>query len=126
MTKPELTDTELDLLLRAARRDEAALPADLAQRMQADAARVQNEILGRAARPARPARPGLWAVLRDALGGWPGMAGLATACAAGVWIGLAPPAMLPDPLGLVQGGEAQIDLFGQYDVMAALTAEEAR
>lgn len=34
--------------------------------------------------------------LRDALGGWAGMAGLATACAAGLWIGISPPEGLSD------------------------------
>ncbi len=43
--------------------------------------------------PPAPPRVPLMARLRDAFGGWPAMAGLATAAAVGVWIGTA----LPEP-----------------------------
>lgn len=44
--------------------------------------------------------PSVWGQLRAVLGGWAGMAGLATACAAGVWLGVAPPAGLDALLDL--------------------------
>ena len=43
---------------------------------------------------AAPAREGWLAQLWSAIGGWPSLAGLATATVAGVWIGISPPAAL--------------------------------
>lgn len=51
-------------------------------------------IAAEVAQPA-PRRVPPMARLRDALGGWPALAGLAAAAAAGVWIGTALPAALP-------------------------------
>ncbi len=51
-------------------------------------------------RPLRAPRIGLTARIRQGLGGWPALAGLAAAGLAGVWIGLA----LPDVV--IAGGEA--------------------
>ncbi|APG46252.1 hypothetical protein [Phaeobacter porticola] len=65
--------------------------------------------------------------LRDLLanlGGWPALGGLVTASAVGLWIGLAPPAFLPDPIEL-----AGIDLSGEdlpddsYDLAMAVSEE---
>ncbi|MEY8842985.1 hypothetical protein AB9K41_28465, partial [Cribrihabitans sp. XS_ASV171] len=96
------------------------MPQALADRMVADALAVQA---GRAAMVA-PASSGagIWAQLRGALGGWAGMSGLATACAAGVWMGLAPPTFLPDPAQLVYDTGAEGELFGGSD-LALLLAE---
>ena len=102
------TERDLDEMLADARARRGDLPDGLAARMMADAAQVQSDLAPRA--PAQ--RPGFWAQLRGALGGWPGLGGLATACAAGVWIGLAPPAFLPDPVDLVYQGEDELDVMG--------------
>ncbi|MEQ9243915.1 hypothetical protein [Roseovarius indicus] len=67
-------------------------PGDaLMARIMADADRVQAE---RAEAPAPGPRRGLFAGLAQALGGWPAMAGLATATVAGLWIGVSPPSGL--------------------------------
>lgn len=76
----------------AAARTDAARPAPeaLLQRIAADADRV-----GRAhRRVARPSagRRGLLAQVVRAIGGWPALGGLASAGAAGLWLGFAPPA----------------------------------
>lgn len=100
------------------------MPAGLEQRILADAGRVQAGFSGGGAQARAPVAAGLWAQILAGLGGWPVMGGLATACAAGVWIGLAPPAFLPDPAQLVLGGGAYIDLINMDDMAAALSAEE--
>lgn len=72
----------------AAARDAAPRPSlDLMARLEADALDAQAAL----AAPRVPARRrGAWAELRQALGGWPGLAGLATAGCAGLWLGLSP------------------------------------
>lgn len=70
---------------------------DLVARILADADRVQGEpaaVAPPARVPHRPVRFAPLAAAIRALGGWPAMAGLATAAAAGVWIGIAPPSGL--------------------------------
>lgn len=117
-----MTDDDLDGFFAAARREAGPLPAGLAARMQADAARVQAEIAAAVPSGGR-ARPGLWQELRAALGGWAGLGGLATAGVAGVWLGLAPPALLPDPLDLIGGDLAELSLL-PGDALALAMMEE--
>lgn len=113
---------DLGLLLQAAQRETLPLPDGLAARILGDAEQVQAGFAGRAEVAARPG-PGLWRQMMDMLGGWPSVGGLAAACAAGVWIGLAPPSFLPDPMQLVTGAQSDIDLYGAEE-LAALMAEE--
>lgn len=54
---------------------------------------------------------GLWA----ALGGWPAMGGLATAAAAGLWIGFSPVLGVGDALGVAVAGRAD-DVISLVDV----------
>ena len=115
-------DTDLEQMFAAARVQRDALPETLGARMLADAALVQAERQAEAPAPAA-ARPGIWAQLRAGLGGWTGMSGLATACAAGVWIGLAPPDFLPDPVGLVYQQQLEVDLIFGVDETGILTED---
>lgn len=92
----------LDAFFAAARSD-ARLPTDLAARMVRDADGMH--------RSRTPNRPGRWAQLRDVLGGWYGMGGLVAACAAGVWMGFAPPAGLPDAVSLFAGQDSTAELY---------------
>ncbi|MEN8891283.1 hypothetical protein [Planktotalea arctica] len=48
----------------------------------------------------------LFAGLGEAIGGWPAFAGLASAAAAGLYIGISPPQGLILPLGAALGGDA--------------------
>ena len=90
-----LSDPELETLFQAGR-DAAPVPSEaLMARIMADA---EAETLRRAPSPA-PARRALGRIL-DALGGWPAMAGLATATLAGVWLGF----VAPDRLNTLAGG----------------------
>jgi hypothetical protein len=76
----------------AAGRAEAPVPsADLLARISADAA-AQAARNAPARQPRR--RRGLFATISEAIGGWPALAGLASAAAAGVWIGVAQPTAL--------------------------------
>ena len=98
-------DTDRLETLFAAARDAAPLPrGDLLARVEADALAEQ----ARQARLRRVARPGIWPQLRAALGGWPGLAGLAAACAAGIWLGFA----APDLQGFGGGTLADLDGAG--------------
>ena len=85
------------LKARAAEPDAALLA-----RIMADADREQAAHM---APPPRPSRSGLLAGLVNALGGWPAMAGLATAAVAGVWIGAAPPDGLTAVAQQMMGGD---------------------
>lgn len=114
--------SDLDRMLHAARAGRDDLPEALAQRMLADAAGVQASLARPAARPAAVAQDA-WRGLLAALGGWRGMGGLATACAAGVWTGVAPPEFLPDPAQLVLGLESETETLGFYDLADFISEE---
>jgi len=70
---------------------------------------------------------GLMAQLRGviaAIGGWPAVGGLATASAAGLWIGLAPPSFIPDPVALAGIDLSASDLpDDSYDLALVLSEE---
>lgn len=105
-------DAELDDLFQTARRQTQALPDGLAQRILADAHAQQST----------PAQ-GIWPRMRDALGGWPGLGGLVAAGMAGVWLGFAPPDVMPDPIQLVGLSDTGLDLF-EVDGWADVLGEE--
>ena len=92
------------------------MPTELGHRMLADAARVQ---------PIAPARPRLWAHLTGLIGGWQGMGGLVAACAAGVWLGLSPPADWADPMQIVSPTTSSLDGWGGDTLAYALAEEES-
>ncbi|WP_299938267.1 hypothetical protein [uncultured Pelagimonas sp.] len=95
MTDGNKTNTpegfELDSFFAAARDEEPMPSGDFMARIEADALSALPE-------PTRvsTSRPGLWQQLLQAIGGVPGAAGLAAACATGVWIGVAPPETLTE------------------------------
>jgi hypothetical protein len=81
-------EAALDALFGAARAARPDPSAALLARIAADAEAVAAELARQAA--ARPARGGFFGWL-PAIGGWPALAGLATATVAGVWIGYVQP-----------------------------------
>ncbi|UWQ61617.1 hypothetical protein K3723_12155 [Leisingera caerulea] len=113
---------ELEDLFAAARSQRPGMPAPLNAAILADAAREQTGF--RAARPERAVRQPLWRQLIEAIGGWPAMGGLAAASAAGLWIGIAPPSFVPDPVALA-GYENTSTAFADdsYD-MALMLSED--
>ncbi|MFK7751152.1 MAG: hypothetical protein AB8B51_01255 [Sedimentitalea sp.] len=102
---------DLDGLFAAAREDRGALPPALRRQILSDGLKVQGN--------ARPL-PGIWSQLRDLLGGWPGLGGLVAAGVAGVWIGIAPPAALPDPVQLVTQTSQTTDIFDSFDLVSLM------
>lgn len=86
-----LKDTELDALFEAAASDPQQPSDGLLARVVADAEMVADARETAAARPANRQRPGWLQAILGTLGGWPAVAGLATATIAGVWIGYASP-----------------------------------
>ena len=120
MTDDDDKTVDLNAFFDAARADVPQMPGALADRMMADANRMQHG----AARMARAQRgPGLLAQLAGALGGWYGAGGLVAAGAAGVWIGLAPPEMLPDPGAYLLNADTSLDVFETGGLMAAVAEE---
>ncbi|GLO71242.1 hypothetical protein MACH17_27590 [Phaeobacter inhibens] len=122
-----------DLFASARTAAPAALPEVLEQAILSEAAATQAAILERQALASDlasrsgEAGGGLFAGLREVLvglGGWPALGGLVTASAAGLWIGLAPPAFLPDPVSLA--GLEQVDdslPYDSYDLAVVLSEE---
>lgn len=94
MDKRELDDLELDALFASARGQDTLPSGDLMERVLADALAVQTLAQASAA-PVAPRRR-WWQAALAAVGGWPAMAGLATAGVAGIWIGVSPPESLSD------------------------------
>lgn len=114
---------DLDDLFAVARRVAPAPPDALMARVLADAMAAQ------AAQAAvrRAPRPGLLAQLREALGGWPAVGGLATAGVVGLAIGIAAPAGLADLTAALLGQPADgylVDLVPELDFDIAMDLSE--
>lgn len=90
-------DAMLDALFEAGRAARPEPSPALMERLRADALAEQPRpgLQPRAAWPAG----GRLARWLDAIGGWPGMAGLVAASAAGLWIGVADPVGITDLAG---------------------------
>ena len=91
------SERELETLFQALRDAPEEPSADLMARVLAGAYEEQDAIAARAVPEpdqivSQPERRGFVRSLLDAIGGWPAVAGLATATVAGVWIGYNPPA----------------------------------
>jgi hypothetical protein len=97
--EPMRNDAGLEAFFEAARKAAPEPSAALLARVLADA---EAELAARArpAMPAVPRRPGHWLNFVRGLGGWPALAGMATAAVAGVWLGFA----TPDSLNTLSGG----------------------
>ena len=103
----------LDAFFDAARRTTPRLSDEALARMTSQALSVQADVT-RSMAVARPERrPGILSQLLAVLGGWPAMAGLATAGVAGLWIGAVPPAGLVNLAASVGalGSAAEDDLY---------------
>lgn len=95
------TEQELQAFFRSLEAETGEPSPDLLARVLADAYEEQDMQAARAmAAPEVDAlavpRRGFLRGLLDAIGGWPAVAGLATATVAGVWIGYNPPSAFDD------------------------------
>lgn len=111
MADKEFENNDLTVFFDAAKDLPLTPPNALMARVLEDAIAAQPVAVSPRARPLLARR---WREFTRAVGGWPAMAGLATATVAGVWLGVAPPAVLPDATN------AYLDLGGSsYLVDAA-------
>ncbi|CUH65687.1 hypothetical protein TG4357_02002 [Thalassovita gelatinovora] len=85
----------LELFFDAARHRAEDPSADLMQRVLDDAL-AEQRLQQSAPAPMPVARSGLLRQFLAAIGGWPAVAGLATASVTGLWIGVNPPAAVTD------------------------------
>ena len=104
MSDDKLTEDELDAVFDAAQHDQVAPSRSWLTRVTEDAERAL--VLAPQAPP-----PSFWAQISSALGGWQGFGGMAVACATGLWIGIAPPELLGDPVGMVLDNDNTVDVL---------------
>ncbi len=102
-----MSDQDLDQLFATARRSVPEPEPDFLAAL-GDAA---VEAMAAAPMPA-PRQDGIWSQVATWLGGWGGVGGLVAATAAGVWIGISPPELLPDATQLLTSGVSDVDGFG--------------
>jgi hypothetical protein len=95
-------DAPLEELFATARRTRPDAPVALQAAILADAVLLQktrNEVLAAQQTAGRHSTAHrLWRQFAAAVGGWPAVGGMAAASLTGLWIGLAPPSFLPDPV----------------------------
>ncbi|CUH87983.1 hypothetical protein PH5382_01914 [Phaeobacter sp. CECT 5382] len=122
--------TELDDLFAVARHTPPRMSQDLTAAILSDAANVLDERAKTAAVSFVSAQQDqgvrrLWRQFTSAVGGWPALGGMVAASLSGLWIGLAPPSFLPDPVAQIaelSNGSQLISNLG-YDV-SLLIGEE--
>ncbi len=115
---------DLDALFDTARKQAPHPTSALRDRVLHDAGVIQSGFAGPVAAPPAVASGGWFRQVSDALGGWAGLGGLATACAAGVWLGFAPPSALPDPASYLIQDQSSFDLFQGEDLALLFDSEE--
>lgn len=124
----------LEDLFAAARSAPTELPGPLQASLLADAQRVQEERSSARDRASETSQllsspqelsRQIWRQFVSAVGGWPALGGLVAASLSGLWIGLAPPSFLPDPVesfaSYSSGSQVVSDL--DYDVSFLLSDE---
>ncbi len=122
-------EQELEALFQALRDVPEDPSPDLLARVLEDAYAEQDALAARAIPEPEPTAPqtaprGLIRSILDAIGGWPAVAGLATATVAGVWIGYNPPTALDDlTLSVMESSYGYNSSLGsmlpQYDELLA-------
>jgi hypothetical protein len=123
MAEDDLNDKALEAFFAAGREHAPVASERLLARVLADAEAemVRPSVVVAARRPV--ARPGFLRAAIGSIGGWAGLGGLATATAAGVWIGFAG---LVDPLdasGLITPS-LSVDLMPGTDSFMTASAQE--
>ncbi|MEP2717670.1 hypothetical protein [Pseudophaeobacter sp.] len=128
-----LTDVSgLDDLFAVARNTPVEMPASLTAAILADASQVQElhrqaalQSLPGASRGEQGAAQRLWRQFSAAVGGWPSLGGLAAASLTGLWLGLAPPSFLPDPVASYAAFSSGSELISNqgYDVSLMMSDE---
>ncbi|WP_420861025.1 hypothetical protein [Algirhabdus cladophorae] len=112
-------DDPLDAFFAAAQADPPQASDDLLQRVMRDASDLQPQVDAWGAAP----EPSVWTRFKDMVGGWPSIAGLATATAAGLWIGIDTP-MLADSVMSLYFDTGSAAAFDDADLAWASVLEE--
>ena len=123
MTENQDFDRVVGPMLADARTADAQVPDGLMARIAADAARVQDEWKQAAWRAAPAVRVPFWRQFPSVLGGTPAVGGLVAACAAGVWLGVAPPQGL-DPLDFMTSSSAGSTLTVYSELQDTIYSED--
>lgn len=89
---------------------------DLMARILGDAEAVQAATAVTAAQPPSVRPAGILAAFLAALGGWPAVAGLASAAMAGVWIGAASPDLVNGLVGLNDTSSEELTAYDLGDL----------
>ncbi len=109
---------DLDNLFAQTRAQDVAPTPDFMERVLQDALQAQVAAAPVAARP----RASWIRQLLSAIGGWPAVAGLATAGVAGLWIGINPPSAIATTTENLLGTSSDlylVDLMPTYDFTLA-------
>jgi hypothetical protein len=104
----EQDEAMLEALFEAARADAPEVPVALTALVLADAEALMPR-----------ARPGGLRGWVRALGGAPALGGLVSGCLLGLWLGVAPPAGLPDVAGAVLGLDTETAALADENVAVA-------
>lgn len=119
MTSPD--KDPLDAFFEAAQADPPKVNDALMARIMVNAQQLQPVV------PVldgpKPETFGLWTRIKDGMGGWPSMAGLATAAVAGLWIGIDTPTLADGVMSLYFDTGLDSD-FVEDDVAWATVFEE--
>jgi len=114
MDEKHISDDALEAMFDTARAAPPEMPEGLMARVIADAGAVQ---------PARSIWARLFEGPLEGVGGIPGLGGLVTATCVGVWLGVAPPANVPDLAGQILGVETLLeDEWDTVDMTEGLTS----
>ena len=113
--RTDLTDLELNDLFASARTADPDPTDDFMARLFADIDDVADgfEQVALPTEERRSLVASLWA----ALGGWAGASGLAAAAAAGLWIGISPPASLSSVTDVIWADSVDVSLFASEDIL---------
>ena len=105
MSDDKSDEFDLDKLFDAAKSKPVEPSTDFFARVLSDAEAMQPAAPGVIKTPVRHKNgiSDFFQGLSEAIGGWPGFAGLATAAVTGLWIGISPPSGLIEPIGSVLG-----------------------
>lgn len=103
---------DVDALLQRAASEHAQVPDYLMTRVLNDAETEQARFTAQA----QTSDAGFFAQLREAMGGWAGVSGLAAASCVGFWFGVNPPHSIPDAVDYLTADEAYSSYYETGDV----------
>lgn len=101
-----MSDDDLEQMFATARKAPPEPSPDFLARVLSDAQALQSAAAPLAVHPERKGVLAMLGAAVGAIGGWPAMAGLASAAVTGLWIGINPPNVLSTPISAAFGEAA--------------------